>query len=148
MALIKRREEGPLGLLDQLHRDMDDLFFAPFARPFELLPDVATPRVDVSEDEKNIYVEADMPGLEQKDITVTLREDVLTISASREEQKEQKEKNYRTMERVSRSFRRQILLDKPVDKNKIDAQYKNGVLKLTLPKTAQVKESEYKIEVK
>ena len=146
MNIIKR--EKPLSLFEQMHRELDDLFGFPFgARGLDILEsDFASPKVDVSEDEKNIYVDADLPGMEEKDISVTLKNDLLRIEAKHESRKEEKKKNYHRVERMQRSFARNIYINSTVDQKSARGEYKNGVLKLVLPKTAE-KEDEHQIKL-
>ena len=106
-----------------------------------------TPSVDVWDGKDNIYVEADISGVEQKDINVNLKDNTLTISAKKEEAKEEKKKNYYRSERYQGSFYRAMQLPSSVDESKIKANYKNGVLKLTLPKKEKDKAKEIKINV-
>jgi len=146
MKLV-RWSDNPWRALEQLQDEINRLFDFSFGRLPQERETVYAPSVDVSEDKDNIYVEADLPGLEQKDINISLRRDSLCISAKREEKKEEKRKNYHRVERVSRNFYREIALPSTVDTDKIKAVYKNGVLKVTLPKKEEEKEKEIKIEV-
>ncbi len=105
-----------------------------------------TPSFNISETDDNIIVEAELPGLDAKDVDVTLTNDILTVKGERKEEKEEKEENYYLKESHYGSFCRSIRLPNEVKAEDIDATYKNGVLKLTLPKaeTERVK----KIEIK
>lgn len=91
--------------------------------------------VDVSEDDKNIYVKADLPGLKREEINISLDHDVLAIRGERKSETEKKDKNFHRIERSYGTFERRILLGSTVDESKIKAVYKDGVLDLTLPKT-------------
>ena len=93
--------------------------------------------VDVSEDDKNIFVKADLPGLKKEEIHVSLDHDVLTIRGERKSESETKDKNYHRVERSYGVFERRIVLGTKVDEAKIKANYKDGVLELTLPKSEQ-----------
>ena len=146
MKLV-RWSDNPWRALEQLQDEINRLFDFSFGRLPQEVETVYAPSVDVSEDKDNIYVEADLPGLEQKDINITLKKDSLCISAQREESKEEKKKNYHRIERVSRNFYREVALPSAVDASKIKAVYKNGVLKVTLPKKEEEKEKEIKIDV-
>ncbi|MCD6539102.1 MAG: Hsp20/alpha crystallin family protein [Candidatus Omnitrophica bacterium] len=146
MKLV-RWSDNPWRALEQLQDEINRLFDFSIGRFPQELGTVYAPSVDVSEDKDNIYVEADLPGLEQKDINITLRRDSLCISAKREEKKEEKRKNYHRIERASRNFYREIALPSTVDADKIKAVYRNGVLKVTLPKKEEEKEKEIKIDV-
>jgi HSP20 family protein len=108
----------------------------------------ATPMVDVSEDDKAFHITADLPGMSDKDINVTLSGDMLTISGERREEKEQKDRNYHFSERRFGTFRRSFALPSGVDRDKIEANFKNGELTLTLPKTSEAMQQQKRIEVK
>ena len=107
-----------------------------------------SPRLDVSETEKAVHITADLPGLEKKDISISLEDDLLTISGERKEEKEEKGKTYHTLERRSGSFFRSIRLPAEVDKKKVDAAFSNGVLTITLPKSTETRRSKTVIEIK
>jgi HSP20 family protein len=107
-----------------------------------------TPRLDVSETDKSIEIVADLPGMEKKDINVTLENDLLTIKGERKEEKEEKGKHYHTIERRSGSFYRTLRLPTEVQSGKINASFKDGVLKIALPKAKAAKKKIAQIEVK
>jgi HSP20 family protein len=96
-------------------------------------------RVNIAEDEKNIYIEAELAGLKKEDVKVTIEDGVLTIRGERKQETEEKKKNYHRVERVFGSFSRSFTLGENVDKDNIDAKYEDGVLHLTLPKVEPVK---------
>ncbi len=102
--------------------------------------------VDVSEDEKNIVVKADLPGLKKDEISVSLDNDVLTIRGERKSESEEKEKNYHRVERSYGAFERQIVLGSHINVEQIKASYKDGVLELTLPKSEESRTK--RIEIK
>ena len=93
------------------------------------------PNVDIKEDEKQIVLTSDLPGVDQKDIKVTVEDGTLTLSGERKFEKETDEENFHRVERSFGSFQRSFSLPETVDDDKIAASYKNGVLELTLPKT-------------
>jgi len=93
-----------------------------------------SPRVDVKEDEKALTVTAELPGVDQKDVNVELKDGVLSISGEKKAQKEEKNETYYRVERSYGSFCRSFYLDEKVDAEKIEAKFKDGVLTLTLPK--------------
>lgn len=106
------------------------------------------PTVDVAEDERAYHITADLPGMSEKDLNVTISGDVLTISAEKSEEKEAKDWSYYCCERSSGTLRRVFSLPEGIDRDKIDAKLKNGVLALTLPKTAEAQKQQKKIAVK
>lgn len=104
------------------------------------------PQIDVVEKDKEIIVKADIPGLDEKDLNVELTDRTLTISGSREESKENKTENYHRTERSYGSFSRTVALPDTIDADKINAEYKKGVLTVSIPKTKE--SSAKKITVK
>jgi HSP20 family protein len=108
----------------------------------------SVPAVDVAEDERAYHITAELPGMSDKDIEVNLSGDTLTISGEKREEREEKEKNYHFSERRYGSFRRSFAVPQGIDRDKIEASFKNGVLALTLPKTPDAMQRQKKIEVK
>lgn len=144
MALIPYRKRDPLATLRNEMNRLFDFHFGTFPL---LREETVVPSVDVSEDENNIYVEADIPGFKQKDINLSVNDHSLLVSAKREESREEKKKNYYHCERFQGSLSRSIELPSSIDEDKIKAKYKNGVLNVTLPKRAEAKGKEIKVNV-
>jgi HSP20 family protein len=92
-------------------------------------------------------VKAEVPGMDPKHIDISLSDGVLTIKGEKKEEKEEKEANYHLVERSYGAFSRSIRLPSEVQSDKINASYKNGVLKITLPKSEEAKKKEIKIKV-
>jgi HSP20 family protein len=109
---------------------------------------VATPAVDVAETDKSYEITAELPGMDEKNIEVNLKDDGITIRGEKKEETEEKKKDFTVSERRYGSFQRYFTLPDGVDTDKIEATFKNGVLKLTLPKTAEAQKPAKKIEVK
>lgn len=105
------------------------------------------PTLDVSETKNDYVIKAELPGIDPKDIDISLTNDLLTIKGEKKQEKEEKEENYHLIERSYGSFTRSIRLPGQVQSNKINASFKNGVLKVTLPKTEEAKKKEIKIKV-
>ena len=91
-------------------------------------------KVDIAEDVKAIFIEADMPGIKKEDIKVSMEDDVLSISAERTQSEEEKKKGFHRIERSWGSLCRSFTLGENVDADKIEATYENGVLKIKVPK--------------
>jgi len=146
---VKREDEHPFSLL---RREMDSLFnnfFRGFdLEPFESRMGAFSPKVDVTENEKEIKISAELPGMDEKDIDVSLQNDMLTIKGEKKEEKEDKGKDYYRMERSYGSFSRTIPLPVEVETDKVEAKFKKGVLGITLPKTAKAVAETKKISVK
>ncbi len=107
------------------------------------------PRVDVEERENDFEVSMDIPGVDKKDIKVSLDNKVLTIKGERKvERNEEEEGKYHCTERMYGSFQRSFTLPKSIDSKKIRARHENGVLTITLPKAEEAREREIEIEVK
>ena len=107
-----------------------------------------SPRVDVTEDNENLYVHAEVPGVDRNDIKISIVGDVLTISGEKRSEVKDEKKNYYRTERNYGSFTRSFTLPSEVVVDKIAAEYKEGVLNVTLPKTEEAKVVERQIEVK
>jgi len=95
------------------------------------------PAVDVYEDEHNIALKIEVPGIEEKDIDVRIENHTLTVHGERKFEKEEKEENFRRVERQYGSFTRTFTLPNTVDPEKVQADYDKGVLKITLAKKAE-----------
>ncbi|MDH3236624.1 MAG: Hsp20/alpha crystallin family protein, partial [Alphaproteobacteria bacterium] len=108
----------------------------------------ATPRIDVSETDKSYELTAEIPGMEEKDVEVTLTENMLTINGEKHEEREEKEKNYHVRERRYGSFHRTFTVPPDVDANKISAQFAKGVLTVNLPKTKKPRGKRRQISIR
>ena len=93
-----------------------------------------TPRVEIVEDGDAVVLNAELPGVEKDSIKVEIRDGVLTLSGEKKEQREQKENGYFRSERLYGAFHRRFTLPRAVDGEKISADYKDGVLRVSLPK--------------
>ena len=99
-----------------------------------LAPVALTPHVDVKETDKEIVVEAELPGMDEKDISLAVKGGVLTIRGEKKHEHEEEKVNYRMMERRYGSFQRSLRLPDTVDEDKVEASFENGVLKVIVPK--------------
>jgi HSP20 family protein len=151
-----RRSRGDIRLrreyddvVDPFYREMHNLmdrFFNGFdIEPFD--SGEFMPQVDVKEDDKEIKITAELPGMDEEDIDVRLSHDSLTIKGEKHQETEDKGKDYYCMERSYGSFHRVIPLSAEVDESKAEADFKKGVLKIKLPKTAEARQSRKKIEI-
>jgi HSP20 family protein len=142
--------------VDRLFHDFQTGFLqAPFLRPF---PDIesfwrrdfgfsVTPAIDIVEKDKAFEVTAELPGLDAKDIDVQLANGMLTIKGEKQEEKEEKTKDRYVSERRYGSFRRSVQLPASVDAGKIEANYKSGILTVTLPKSAEAQKKQTVIPI-
>lgn len=132
--------------LASLKQDMDRLFEHFFESKWEEFPALGewAPRLDVSETKEAMVVKAEIPGMDPKDISVSLQENLLTIKGEKRQEKEEKEEKDERYHRVERSygaFARSVRLPVAVDGSKVNAAFKNGLLTVTLPKTPAAKGS-------
>jgi HSP20 family protein len=105
------------------------------------------PPVDVYEDEHNVTLKIEVPGIDENDIDVRIENNVLTVHGERKFEKEEKEQNYRRVERQYGSFTRTFTLPTTVDAEKVSANYDKGILKIALPKKAEAKPKQIKVNV-
>jgi len=122
--------------MTSLKKEMDRLFERFLEPAWTEMPTLGEwqPRVDVSETKDAVVVKAELPGVDQKDIAVSLQENVLTIKGEKEEEKEEKDKRYHRVERSYGAFSRVMRLPAPVDGSKATAEFKDGVVTILLPK--------------
>jgi HSP20 family protein len=160
LPVQRRTEEDPF---TQLHQQMNRLFddFSQdfglpslWRSPFDIFKGNGgalgnwNPSVDVSETDKEIKVTAELPGMDEKDVNVELTDDALNISGEKKTEKEEKDKNYYRSERSYGSFHRTIPLPVEVDKDKVQAAFKKGILTVNLPKTVSAQANTKRIAVK
>jgi len=151
----------PLWPFESLRREVDRLFedFAggiwrsPLGRSFSDIgrawPTMSTmPAVDVTETEKAFEIAAELPGMDENNIEVSVTDGVLTIKGEKQEDQEEKKKDYYLSERTYGTFQRSFEVPKGVHLDKIEANFRKGVLTVTLPKTAEAQKAEKKIAVK
>ena len=146
---IRRDEENPFAMMQ---REMNRIFDS-FSRNWEAIefPEAAgsfTPRMDVAEDAKAFTVTAELPGMSEKDIDLSLSGDTLMIRGEKNQEKEDKGRNYRYSERSYGSFSRSIPLPRQVDADKVSASFSKGVLTITLPKSSAALDERKKISVR
>lgn len=105
------------------------------------------PAVDVYEDQKNLVLKLEVPGLNEEDLNISLENDTLSVQGERKFEKEEKEENFHRIERRYGSFTRTFRLPKTVDSESVEASYEKGVLKITLAKKAEAKPKQIKVGV-
>ena len=123
-----------------LMTDFDQIFDSMFTRDLPQFPSAQswTPAVDVNETETEFSLSAEMPGLDKKNVSVDIHDGVITIKGERAIDNEKSTDDYRIRERQLGSFNRSFRLPDNVNEVKVAAKFKNGVLKVTLPKTKEV----------
>lgn len=127
--------------MTSLRREMDRLFDRFLERASPELPtlDDWEPTVDVSENKEAVIVKTELPGVEQKDIAVSLQDGVLTIKGEKEAEKEEKDKRYHRVERSYGAFFRSLRVPAAVEAGKVTATFRDGVVTITLPKAPEAK---------
>jgi HSP20 family protein len=106
------------------------------------------PRVDITEDDKNLYVHAEMPGIPKDNVKISVNDDMmLTIKGSKNKEELKEEQSYVRAERAYGEFSRSFVLPENIDIDNINAKYENGVLELTLPKVEPPKPKEVEVKI-
>jgi len=141
MSLVPWRRTDHRNPLRQLEREMDQVMQRFFGETPE--GSVSTtltawaPRVDVEEDDKQYIIKADLPGVDPKDVEISVVDNALVVRGEKKEEREEKNKNYHRVERFEGQFFREIPLPRGIDLDKIKAKDANGVLTVTIPKKAE-----------
>ncbi|MCM8772686.1 MAG: Hsp20/alpha crystallin family protein [Candidatus Omnitrophica bacterium] len=138
---------NPVKEMLELKDDFDRLIDRFFSREFDIWEGARAFDVDIYEDADNVVIKAEIPGMNKEDISVTLTDDTVTISGKKAEEKKIERENYYRKEIRTGSFSRSFTLPCAVDKEKVKATYKNGILEIILPKSEKEKEKEIKIQV-
>ncbi len=137
------------GRLSSLHDEIDRLFEAPlaeFARQHNVFGGWS-PALDIYEQKDNVVVRAELPGMKKEDIDVSLHENTLSISGERKHEESHKDEAMYRSERFFGRFQRSVVLPTPVAVDKIKAQYKDGVLTVTLPKAEEAKPKQINVNI-
>jgi HSP20 family protein len=139
MNLVTRKTWDPFQELNELQNRLTTLFGRTALGPANgeegiTMADWA-PKVDISEDDKEYLVKAELPGLKREEVKVTVEDGVLSISGERKVEKEEKTKKYHRVERSYGSFQRSFTLPEGCDSTKVVAEFKDGMLSLHLPKS-------------
>ena len=147
MELIPWR---PYSEFDSFGKEMDRIWERflggrPFKRSFR---EEWLPSVDISETKNSIVFKAELPGMDPKDIDVSITGNVLILKGEKKQEQEEKDEHRHYVESYHGSFQRSFQLPAEVKTDKIDATFEKGVLKITLPKTEQAKKKEIQIKVK
>lgn len=142
------RDGGSLGsLFHEIERTFED-----FSRrmPFGGFSDggAVAPKMDVAEGKDGLEVTAELPGVDEKDVEVMLSNGMLTVRGEKKVERDEKDKNWHVIERSYGSFSRSILLPYEPDPAKVEAKFDKGVLRIRLPKPAEIAKKERKIEIK
>ncbi len=131
---------------DRINRLFDENIGRVRFPDIELAAGSWNPAVDIFETRDCVVLKAELPGLEKKDFSIEVKDNLLTLKGERKFEKETNEENYYRMERAYGSFVRSFTLPTTVDKDKVKAKFKDGVLEVTIPKTEATKPKQIAIE--
>ncbi|HYL49517.1 MAG TPA: Hsp20/alpha crystallin family protein [Stellaceae bacterium] len=157
---VKSSAAGTPDVWRSFRSEMDRLFdrfalpswstFPSFPSLFETAPSFSfnAPAVDIAEEDKAYKIAAELPGLDEKDVDVSVNGDLLVLKGEKRQEKEEKGKNMYVCERSYGSFQRAFSLPDGIDRNKISADFSKGVLTVTLPKSAEAQKQQKKVEIK
>ena len=159
LSLTRRSQPNPatqnnslVTAQDEFNRMFDDLFtnfgLTPVTGGRLSLLNSFTPKVNIAETEKEFSVTAELPGMDEKDVAVEFTDNTLIIKGEKKEDHEEKNKQWHVIEHSYGSFHREIHVNAQVDAEKVTANFKKGILKITLPKLPEEKSSRKKIEIK
>lgn len=125
-------------LREKMNRLFEDAFTGR-GEDKELISSMWTPAVDIFENENELVLTAEIPGIEEKDVEIKIEDNTLTLKGERKFEKETKEENYHRIERSYGSFYRAFTLPHSVDAEKVQAEHENGVLRISMPKRQELK---------
>jgi HSP20 family protein len=147
----------PRDMFTAMREDMDRLF-SEFERGFPQFPTlfrrggsesgIVVPDLDVRENTNAITIEAELPGVDEKNVSVTVANGLLTIKGEKKQEKEEKNENYYLSERSWGAFERSLRLPDTIDENKVEAKFDKGVLRITAAKKPEAVRAERRIEIK
>jgi len=148
MTLVRWR---PSRDLPNINSDFDRLFSDFFgnnlSKRYNGSERTIYPSIDLSESDKEFVVKAELPGVDKNNVKISMQENILTLRGDKIQEKEEKNENYRLNERIYGVFERSIRLPNSVDVRKIKANFKDGILSISLPKSAEAKLKEIPISV-
>ena len=147
---VKREEySNPLSRLQNEMNLVFDRFFDDFhLSPFQDRELTGLPKIDIKETKKEVLVSAELPGLEAKDLDISITDDVLTLRGEKKQEQKREEENYYHMECTYGAFNRSIPLPSEVESDNVKAEFKNGILKIRLIKKPEEHRKSKKIEIK
>jgi HSP20 family protein len=151
----RRPEEADplLSLRQEMSRVFDDFFsgvgLPSFAgvQPASAVAAILTPRMDVSETDNEVQITAELPGIDEGDVAVTLDGDVLTIRGEKATERDEDERDYHIIERAEGTFLRTLRLPFEADPEQVQADFRDGVLMITIPKPKEAQQTSRRIEV-
>lgn len=140
--------------ITQMQRDMEKMF-TDLRRNWDFQVEEASkfmkkfiPSLNVSEDDQKIFIRVDLPGVEPKDVNISLENNTLVIEGEKKEEKKSEKEEFKLLESAYGHFKRVIALPEIIDSSKVEATYKNGILTVVLPKKEDIQKSKQKINIK
>ncbi len=148
MSIMRWRPRRDLVSIRDEMNHLFDGFFSGWPEPRKgLLEGAWAPSIDVAESDGEITVTAELPGVKLEEVDIAITDEVLTLKGKKKEEEEVKERNYHRIERSYGSFQRSIALPTGVQADKAKATYKDGILRITVPKVEEAKPKQIKIDV-
>lgn len=148
MSLMRWKPNRELSIVrDEMNRLFDEFFSLAPERRRGLLEGEWQPSIDIAETNESVVVTAELPGVSQDDVSITVMNNILTLKGEKKEEKEIKKENYHRIERNYGSFQRFVSLPTDVQSDKAKATYKDGILTITIPKTESAEPKSIKINV-
>ncbi len=153
VATAKAREIAPIDPFTTMRQRMNRMIeeaFGPLALPGDESVSLAgwTPSCDIFETDNDIVVKAELPGVKKEDVKVSVDRNLLEVTGERKFSEETKRENYHRIESSYGQFSRSFTLPTAVDANKINAEFKDGILRVTLPKREDAKPKQIEVKVK
>jgi HSP20 family protein len=137
-----------LGMQKEINRLFDRFFRGGTLDEGEFLTSTWMPAVDIVEKDDEFVARVELPGVSKDDVKVTLQDNILTIRGEKKEEKESKDANYHRLERSYGSFQRSFTLPSSVKGDKVGAEYKDGILTISLPKAEEARRKQIEVKVK
>jgi HSP20 family protein len=132
-------------LRDRMNRLFEDAVSTARTEEKDMISSSWVPAVDIYEDEKQLVLTAELPGINEKDVDIKIEDNTLSIHGERKLEKETREENYHRIERAYGSFYRSFTLPNHIDQDKIQAEHENGVLRIIMPKKPELQPRKVKI---
>ncbi|ADN02674.1 Hsp20/alpha crystallin family protein [Spirochaeta thermophila] len=146
--LVRRTTDTWLDELDRIQEEINRVFDLVWPETTGLFDRVTSPSLDVMETDNEVIVSCDLPGVSEKDLDITLTNNVLTIKGEKKDEKEEKKGDYYRKESWSGAFQRTVSLPDSIDPDAVKAELKNGVLTITIAKREEKKPKKIAVQVK
>jgi len=148
MDLVRWRPFRDLATMQEEMNRFFDRMFDRFPQREEIGEGIWAPCVDISETKDDLVITAEIPGISKDNIKISLNDNILTLKGEKKQEKKVDEENYHRIERSYGAFHRSFTLPTTVQQDQVKASYKNGILRIILPKAEEAKPKEIAIEVK